>query len=93
MNTFAPLSVPTYRNIWLASMVANTGSLIQIVGSAWLMAELSTPDRVALVQTATFLPTALFAILAGAISDMYDRRKVQIASLTVSLAGATLMTL
>lgn len=92
-GTFAPLSVPTYRNIWLASMVANTGSLIQIVGSAWLMAEMSTPDRVALVQTATFLPMALFAILAGAISDMCDRRKVQIAALAVSLAGATLMTL
>ena len=92
-GTFAPLSVPTYRNIWLASMVSNTGSLIQIVGSAWLMAEMSTPDRVALVQTATFLPTALFAILAGAISDMYDRRKVQMASLAISLIGATLMTL
>jgi len=73
-------------------MLANTGSLIQSVGAAWLMAGMASADWVALVQTATFLPMALFAIPAGAIADMYDRRRVQIASLSLSLVGAALMT-
>lgn len=90
---FAPLSAPIYRRIWLASLVSNTGALIQSVGSAWSMAEMSTADRVALVQTATFLPMALFAIPAGAIADTYDRRKVQIACLSLALVSAALMTL
>ncbi len=91
-GTFAPLRSSTFRSIWISSMVAHTGSLIQSVGSAWSMAEMSTPDRVALVQTATFLPMALFAIPAGAVADMYDRRLVQIVSLALALGGAALMT-
>jgi len=85
---FAPLGVPTFRNIWLASLISNTGALIQGVGSAWVMAEISTADKVAMVQTATFLPMALLAVPAGAIADMYNRRKSQIASLAIAVAGA-----
>ncbi|SCW90390.1 Predicted arabinose efflux permease, MFS family [Sphingobium faniae] len=92
-GVFAPLVVPTFRNIWLASLISNTGALIQGVGSAWVMAEISTPSMVAMVQTATFLPMALLAIPAGAIADMYDRRKSQIAALSIALGGALILTL
>lgn len=90
---FAPLRQATFRNLWLSSTVSNTGSLIQSVGAAWTMAAISTADHVALVQTATFLPVALLAIPAGAIADIYDRRKVQIAALSLALVAGVLMTL
>ncbi|WP_428311808.1 MFS transporter [Hydrocarboniphaga sp.] len=90
---FAPLRQATFRNLWLSSTVSNTGSLIQSVGAAWTMAAISTPDHVALVQTATFLPVALLAIPAGALADLYDRRKVQIASLLLAAVAGVLMTL
>lgn len=90
---FRPLRTKTFRSIWTASLASNAGLLIQGVGAAWAMAEMATADLVAMVQTAAFLPLALFAIPAGAIADMYDRRKVQIAALTVSLVGASAMTL
>lgn len=90
---FAPLRQATFRNLWLSSTVSNTGSLIQGVGAAWAMASISTPDHVALVQTATFLPVALLALPAGALADIYDRRKVQIASLSLALVCGVLMTL
>lgn len=92
-NTFLPLRTATFRNIWVASLVANTGFLIQSVGSAWAMAGMAPADMVAMVQTATFLPMALFAIPAGAIADMYDRRKAQMISLSLALLAAALMTL
>jgi MFS family permease len=79
--------------MWISNTVANAGSLIQSVAAAWVMAGIATADYVALVQTATFLPMALFALPAGAIADIYDRRKVQITFFSLSLLAAALMTL
>lgn len=89
---FAPLKHSIFRNMWISNTVSNAGSLIQSVGAAWIMAEISTADHVALVQTATFLPMALFALPAGAIADIYDRRKVQLVFFALSMAAAALMT-
>jgi len=89
---FAPLKEATFRNMWISSTVINAGSLIQSVAAAWVMSEIATADFVALVQTASFLPMALFALPAGAIADIYDRRKVQIVFFLVSMVAAILMT-
>ncbi len=88
---FAPLTHATFRSMWISSTASNTGSLIQSVGAAWVMAVISTADHVALVQTASFLPMALLALPAGAIADIYDRRKVQIVFLMLSLVSVILM--
>lgn len=92
-SVFAPFRHPTFRSLWLGTTVSNTGSLIQGVAAAWTMTAISTADHVALVQTASFLPVALLALPAGALADIHDRRKIQIAALSLSLAGAALMTL
>jgi MFS family permease len=88
------LRQPVFRRIWLASLLSNLGLLIQGVGAAWTMTQMtSAPDLVALVQTAQMAPTMLFALAAGAIADMYDRRRVAMIGLTVALAGAGSLTL
>ena len=49
----APLRHPVFRRIWLASLLSNLGLLIQGVGAAWAMTQMtSSADKVALVQTA-----------------------------------------
>lgn len=89
----APLRYSTFRRIWLASLFSNLGILIQGVGAAWAMTEMtSSADKVALVQTALMLPVMLIAMPAGAIADMYDRRIVALVALSVSLCGATTLT-
>src|ERR1700741_4850049 len=50
-------------------------------------------DMVAMVQTATMAPILCFALGAGAIADMYDRRKVAIAALCVAFSGAAALAL
>jgi MFS family permease len=86
----APLRHPTFRRIWLASVLSNLGILIQGVGAAWTMTQIATSaDKVALVQTALSLPIMLIAMPAGAIADMYDRRIVALAALCIALSGAT----
>jgi MFS family permease len=86
----APLRHSVFRRIWLASLLSNLGLLIQGVGAAWAMTQMtSSADKVALVQTALMLPVMLIAMPAGAIADMYDRRMVALVSLSIGLAGAT----
>jgi MFS family permease len=89
----APLRHATFRRIWLASLLSNLGLLIQAVGAAWAMTQMtSSADKVALVQTALMLPVMLISMPAGAIADMYDRRIVALVSLSIALAGATALT-
>ena len=89
----APLRHITFRRIWLASLLSNLGLLIQAVGAAWAMTQMtSSADKVALVQTALMLPVMLISMPAGAIADMYDRRIVALVSLAIALSGATALT-
>ena len=70
-----PFQTPIFRNVWIASLVSNFGSLIQSVGAAWLMTSIaSSADMVALVQTAVALPILLWSLVSGALADGHDRR-------------------
>jgi MFS family permease len=89
----APLGHSVFRRIWLASLLSNLGILIQGVGAAWAMTQMtSSADKVALVQTALMLPIMLISMPAGAIADMHDRRVVAMGSLLIALVGATVLT-
>ena len=89
----APLRHTAFRRIWSASLLSNFGLLIQAVGAAWAMTQMtSSADKVALVQTALMLPVMLIAMPAGAIADMYDRRIVSLLALVIALSGATALT-
>ena len=89
----APLRHSVFRRIWLASLLSNLGILVQGVGAAWAMTQMtSSADKVALVQTALMLPIMLISMPAGAIADMHDRRIVAMVSLAIALVGATALT-
>src|SRR3978361_2374443 len=89
----APLLHSVFRRIWFASLLSNLGLLIQGVGAAWAMTQMtSSADKVALVQTALMLPIMLISMPAGAIADMHDRRIVALISLMIALTGATALT-
>ena len=90
---FSPLRFDVFRNMWVASLFSNFGLFVLGVGAAWDMTQMSgSPSLVALVQSAMMLPMALFSLAAGAIADMFDRRKVTMAALGISIVGATGLT-
>jgi MFS family permease len=92
-GVFAPLRFGVFRNMWIASLFSNFGLFVLGVGAAWDMTQMSgSPSLVALVQSALMLPMALFSLAAGAIADMFDRRKVTLAALGVSCVGAAGLT-
>lgn len=87
--TESPLRIPVFRSAWLSSVLTNLGLLIQGVGVAWVMVEIAPREAmVAWVQAATALPLMLLSIPAGAIADVFDRRRVALVGLFVALAGA-----
>src|SRR5438477_11589724 len=76
-SLWRPLRTPIFRNLLIADVMSDVGTFMQGVGAAWLMVSLGAgPMYVALTQTATTLPFFLFALPAGAIGDIVDRRKV-----------------
>lgn len=92
-GSFAPLREPAFRRIWVASLFSNFGAMILGVGAAWEMTRLSTsPSMVALVQTASMLPLMLVALPAGAVADMFDRRKIAMLGLGFATVCSIMLT-
>jgi MFS family permease len=80
-----------FRAVWLATVVSNIGTWVSNVGTAWLMTSLApSPVMVTLVQAATALPVFLFALPAGALADIVDRRRllIVIQAATMLIAAA-----
>ncbi|TKB20541.1 MAG: MFS transporter [Mesorhizobium sp.] len=93
VSALAPFRHGIFRAVWSASLVSNFGGLIQGVGAAWMMTTIATSSyQVALVQASTTLPIMLFALIAGAIADSFNRRKVMLVAQTFMLVVSALLT-
>ena len=76
-GAWAPLRERAFALIWFAAVVSNIGTWMHDVAAAWLMTTLAPePLMVALVQAATSLPIFMFALPAGALADLIDRRRL-----------------
>lgn len=75
-SPFSPFRHRPFRIIWLATLAANIGSWMYSAACGWLMTSLAAaPLMVSLVQVAAMLPVFLFAIPAGALVDIVDKRR------------------
>lgn len=74
-----PFQHRAFAVMWAASLISNIGTWMHSVGASWLMTGLSpSPLIISLVQTATTLPVFLFALGAGALADIFNRRRLLI---------------
>ena len=88
----SPLRQVSFRHLYIGSVAVALGYTMQATVAAWLMATL-TPSAlmVALVQTASTAPSLLFGLLAGSLADIFDRRRIILATqLILLVATATL---
>jgi MFS family permease len=75
--------------MWGAQFVSNIGGWMQTVGAQWLMLSLTASAiPVALIQTASSLPVLLFAVAAGAVGDLVDRRRFLLVAQSFMLVAA-----
>ncbi len=92
-STLAPFRHSIFRAVWTASLASNFGGLIQSVGAAWLMTSITTSsDMVALVQASTALPVMIFSLVAGAIADNFERRRVMLVAQSFMVSISILLT-
>lgn len=91
---WAPLRIPTFRMLFIAMVVSNIGTWMQMVGAQWLLVdEPNATALIAWIQTAMTLPTALFAIPAGIVADNVDRRRMLIVVQASQLSVAGVLAL
>jgi MFS family permease len=80
-SAWSPFRSKTFAVLWSATVVSNIGSWMYSAASGWLMTTLNPdPLIVSLVQVAASLPMFLFAVPAGALADIVDRRMFLIAA-------------
>lgn len=75
--------------MWSALFVSSIGAWMQTVGAQELMLSLtSSATPVALIQSAASLPVVLVAVPAGAVGDLFDRRRFLILAQSFILLAA-----
>jgi MFS family permease len=89
---FSPLRHAPFRRLWIAQFTSNVGGWMQTVGAQWLMLSLSgSAAYLAFIQSAASLPVLLFAIPAGALADLVDRRTLLLISTTFMIFASALL--
>src|SRR5258708_24375888 len=80
-SPWSPFRHASFTVLWTATVVANIGTWMYNAASGWLMTSLNPdPFIVSMVQVATTLPMFLFALPAGALADIIDKRKFLISA-------------
>ncbi len=89
-SAWSPFRHRAFALLWTATVFANIGTWMYNAAAGWLMTGLNPdPLVVSLVQVATTLPMFLFALPAGALADIFDKRKFLIvAELAITVASA-----
>lgn len=90
MLALALLRDSKYRAYWIALFLSQMGTWMQAATQGWLVLELtSSAERLGLVVALQFLPSLLFSIPAGVLSDRYSRRNL----LFIAQGGMALLAL
>jgi MFS family permease len=93
VTAWSPLRVRAFRALWLAVLASNLGHWVQLVGVQWLVVDgLGAQSLVALVHTATTLPTVVLAMPAGVLADVFNRRRLLVGVQLYVAAVAVVMT-
>jgi MFS family permease len=76
-SSWFALHNPTFRRLWLATVVSGTCVGAHDMVAAWLMNSLSHSTLLlSLISTAATLPFFLFILPAGALADMINRKRI-----------------
>ncbi len=88
-GTFRALRHRNYRLIWIGFFLSNIGTWMQTVAQGWLVRELTASTAlIGFVSFASSFPQVAFSLFGGAYADMFNRRKLLIATQTVHLFNA-----
>jgi|HubBroStandDraft_1064217.scaffolds.fasta_scaffold28354_2 MFS family permease len=91
------LQHPNFRLLWIGSVTSAAGASIGSIIIVWLVYNAThSPIAISLIGIFQFLPTLLFGLLAGALIDRWDRRRLMLAcdvARAISLGAVALFVL
>lgn len=91
-RTFAALRFRNYRLYFFGQIVSVTGTWMQSVAQAWLVFELTHSGTwLGAVLSVQFLPVLLAGPWGGVVADRVDKRRLLLATQTVSLVLAGIL--
>ena len=96
-RTCASLGLPQFRLLWLSGLSRDVAEASGLVIAGWLMFELTdSAVMLGVLGLAATIPTMLVGLMAGVITDWYDRRRILLtahlgAALTMSAAGLLIL--
>src|SRR6201987_132353 len=94
-SSWRALQSPTFRRLWLATIVSGTFVSAHDTAAPWTMNSISRSTLfLSLISTASTLPFFLFILPAGALADTVERKKVLSAAyiwLAVCAGGLALL--
>lgn len=78
---FSSLRYRNFRLLWIGGITSSSGDFLELVALNWLVYELTgSPFYLGLFNLARSLPILFFTLIAGALADKYERRKLMIYS-------------
>jgi MFS family permease len=81
LGVFRPLGIRDFALLWTGLTVSLLGDGIYLVAIAWQVYELSNgPTALSVVGIAWTLPTLIFLLVGGVLSDRFDRRRLMVVS-------------
>ena len=88
-DPYAALRVPAFRRYFTGNVILILGWQMQRVAVGWEIYERTgSALHLGYVGLAQFLPQVIFALVAGHITDAYNRKRVLMASLALNTAAA-----
>lgn len=93
-RAFESLQIPAFRAWFASQVVSASGSMTQMVGTSWLVLQLTgRAIDLALVSAATMLPVLFGSAYAGTLSDRFDRRRLLMVtqSAFVAISGSLVL--
>ena len=90
---FVALSHRDFRLLWLGQLISQAGSTMQVVAINWHISVLTDYDPLALglVGLSRVVPVIFFSLVAGAVADARDRRKVLLVTQSAMAIFAALL--
>jgi MFS family permease len=89
---FAALDVPAFRTYFIATVISNTGSWMQIVAQGWLVLSLTdSPFFLGLVGLVRAVPTIALSLIGGVLADRFDRQRILLVTQTVAMISSILL--
>lgn len=94
VTRFGALEIPVFRNYFLATIVSNIGSWMQILAQGWLILELTnSPFYLGLVGLVRAVPTIALSLVGGVLADRFSRTRILMITQTVMALSSLVIAL